>query len=318
MVCGKNGRLFLDHDANHVMLQHSGDLTFTAEQLNDWFELLARRANFFQQKNIKFCFLIAPDAQSVFYDELPFEPSLRRPIHDFMERMAPALTEVIHYPLDTLKALRSSNYTVYPKTDTHWSSYSCFKIYQSLQGIIDEEFLSDDEVYFDQINIVGDLGNKVVPERQSSFTVAKVKQQKSQLIFNNGMSVRGRCQIFRNSSAVENGKVCLLFGDSFSYDTLAFFKESYDTFVFCHSASIDYDLISLYKPNVVICEMAERFLLNIPSDNVEFNIAEVFRQKLLLNYSEVEGERIISNINEQASKLSFDEDMIFAHRFIKN
>jgi hypothetical protein len=43
VVRGKDGWLFLDNDSNRVIAQHSGELRFTEEQLDQWHYLLECR-----------------------------------------------------------------------------------------------------------------------------------------------------------------------------------------------------------------------------------------------------------------------------------
>ena len=59
----------------------------------------------------------------------------------------------------------------------------------------------------------------------------------------------------------------MVFGDSACYGMLACLAQTFGRMVFVHSPTLDYDLIAEERPDVVITEMTERFLIMTPDDS---------------------------------------------------
>src|SRR2546423_11192266 len=89
VVEGKNGRLFLANDSNEVLRQHAGELCLTQDQLRAWQELLERRLSVLGGHGSQYVFVIAPDAHSVYPEDLPggMVPASRRPGQQVMDHL---------------------------------------------------------------------------------------------------------------------------------------------------------------------------------------------------------------------------------------
>ena len=58
----------------------------------------------------------------------------------------------------------------------------------------------------------------------------------------------------------------VIFGDSFSSQLIKFLAESFSRMVVVWQPNLDYSIILNEKPDIVISEQVERFLIKIPDD----------------------------------------------------
>ena len=80
----------------------------------------------------------------------------------------------------------------------------------------------------------------------------------------------------RNDSPDARPETVLLFGDSFSefrpHLLTAMLAETYRELHFVWSASLDFDLIGRFRPQIVISEIAERFMATLPGDGLQVSL----------------------------------------------
>ena len=279
---GKNDWLFLDHDANNVMAQHRGELPMTEDMLKRWGEVWDRRWQTFSGHAY---FLIVPDPQSIFPECLPFPPVSVRPVHQLLDALKsrPISSQVIYPEAELLAEKARDHLPVYTQSDTHWTAYGAFIGYRALMDVVRRKHpnvrvLTEADIAFTRYDRIGDLGNKLSPMRSSSFARCTVTAPQSHEAFNNGMRVRGSFQLYENTD--RSLARCVLFGTSYSYPMISILKESFSTVVFCHRAAIDEDIIGKVKPDVVLFEMAERFINRVPIDSLAPTHNAVVLEKL--------------------------------------
>jgi len=279
VIEGKNGRLFLANDSNDVFRQHAGELCLTEEQLEAWEALLERRRSALANRGSQYLFAIAPDAHSVYPDELPdwVGTAARRPVHQLMDRAG--LPVPLVYPLEDLVAERA-NWPVYPRTSSHWDDFGGFLAYRRLcRAVVDLPMreLSPTEIAFGELVLSLDLGVKMTPPRASSHVEAFVLDRTARLVLDNCVENTGS-MIVTECLAAPASK-CILFGDSYAEALLKFLAESFRRFVFAHSPTVDLELVERERPNLVVSLMAERFLIQVPDDAGAPSLVERERAK---------------------------------------
>lgn len=265
---GKNGWLFLDYDANNVMAQHRGDFPLTPDKLERWSKTWDQRWEVFGGHVY---FLLSPDPQAIYPENLPFTQAETRPVQQLLATLnSRPIGEQVVYPAAELIAEKARSYLpIYTETDTHWTSYGAFIAYQALMKKITVKhpnirILSEKDLEFTIQERVGDLGNKTLPMQSSRFVKCRVRIRQSRETFNNGIQVRGSFQINQNSD--HSLASCVVFGTSYSYPMIAMLRESFSTLVFCHRAAVEMDIVNKVKPDIVLFEMAERFINGVPMD----------------------------------------------------
>jgi alginate O-acetyltransferase complex protein AlgJ len=280
---GKDDWLFLDNDANQVLKQHTGEIRFSEKDLEDWRVLLETRSAWLERHGIPYFLLIAPNQHSIYPEQLPegVELSPERPVRQLVEHLdargssvrlidpTPALTEAKRKKL------------VYSKTDSHWNFYGAFVTYDRLMEevgeVVEVNRLSEDELDFAEVDLIGGLGYKVEPHESSTFVMVRHMPKHARLISDNCVINNG--SLVELSCAEAPDTTCLFLGDSFSVNLLLFLAESFRHLVYGHTTSLDFDLVLEHKPDVVVSLITERFMIKVPYDLPKRSVHQMAREK---------------------------------------
>jgi hypothetical protein len=267
-VIGKNDWLFLCNDSNRVVEQNQGTLLLSSEDVTRWIHVLEARITTLRAMGMHYYFLVAPNKECLYPEYLPdnYKLSDNRIIRQLINAGKFAGLE-LHYPLDILKAYKNE-YLLYPTGNTHWNGSGAFIAYRYMMNELNQDFnipiLDWSDIYFEDEDITQDLGNKLIPPRSAIFTWGKVKNPQAQVIYDNGVLNSGKTQITHNKNrSLPTG---VIFHDSFMEMMLPFLMESFGMLYLFHTPCVDYTIIEKIKPDIVISEMVERFLLQIPNN----------------------------------------------------
>src|SRR5919109_883117 len=176
------------------------------------------------------------------------------------------------YPLEDLLAEKSQR-PVYRKTDTHWNDFGALVAYRRLAWELERDvsvhIVGEDELQFFEIEIPGDLGYKVgietTPEPCARYLYSRARSVYDNCVDSDGSLIITEC---RHAPATR----CLVFGDSSCYGMLTYLAQSFGRLVVTHSAALDYDLIREERPDVVVSQMVERYLVVVPDDSKAIGI----------------------------------------------
>jgi CBS domain-containing protein len=280
---GKDGWLFLAHDTNAVLEQHSGERRFSDFELEQWQLVLEQRFAWTQMLGCSYFMLVPPNPQSIYPEKLPesVPAAEERPVIQLMRRLADTDSFArILYPLEELRARKSD--PIYPKTDTHWSALGAFVAYSRLvdeiEKVADVRRVTRDELRFDESLEVGDLGGKLRPQVKHVHLRPRLRRESSaRLLLDNCVGGNGTLLLMECEDAPPTR--CVVFGDSYSYMLLHYLSEGFRRTVFVHSPTVDFELLRRERPDVVISVMAERFLIRIPYDLPAPSVRELERAK---------------------------------------
>ena len=284
VVEGREGRLFLANDSNHVLDQHSGALRFDDDQLRQWRLVLETRTAWLERRGSPHFFLVAPNAHSVYPDMLP--PGLpsapERPVHQLLGHLREheSFARVV-YPLE---ALAAADENAYPKTGSHWSplgaSIACAALVEEIRREAPVEGPAPDAYEFLTLTpFFGDLGAKMQPQMTSAFVQADPRAARARRVFDNRVRNTGRRVIFEWDD-VGAGPHCMVYGDSYAMRVLPFLAESFARLTFVHMATLDFDLARALEPDVVVGITNERFLISVPQDVPAKTHAEVEAERI--------------------------------------
>jgi len=301
---GKDGWLFLVKGSNSVINLYKKRSSFTPELAHEWMLLLQERSRRMSDQNIKYLFLPAPEKLTVLHQHYDGKIANIQgsPIHTMVNehhKAAPCIVNVL--PAFEKQAINNKSYW---KTDTHWSFWGCFTAYQILcarMGIPSRPELL--QYPFDEGDVLFDLGAKLsdpVREKARFYKLIQTAErvyanpmvrfkEKNQLV-NEGHLHVGSHVVYRNESEHVAKKKVILFGDSFSeyrpHLLTGMLAETVSELHFIWNARLDYEYIDLIKPDIVINELAERFMVEVPKDDLciqEFsnNRVESYKQQRL-------------------------------------
>ena len=256
--------------------------------LDQWRQRVAERESFFQALGIPWRFVLAPEKLSIYGDdELPkwMNGQYQAPGDQFIQAIR---NDKILYPREFLRE-QAKSCDVYPRTDSHWSSFGAFFAFQALSKSLDLDvdlstyWAMPEQRLFYRGDLWGPEYDLVKPElflrRNIDSAIEPIYKnpvvglkEKNGLENEPGLHV-GSHVIWRNAKAKLRKKI-ILFGSSFSEARLEctllsyMFSLYFQDVHFIWSSNIDTGYIERNKPDLVVIEMPERFLTQCPSDNL--------------------------------------------------
>ena len=270
VVEGRSGYLFMADDNNEVMAQHSGRVRLTESELEEWRTLLERRTEQLAARDCAHLVLIAPNNHSVYPEMLPpgVESAAERPVHQLLAHMKRHDSGVrIIYPLNELLAAKAEH-QVCSQVDSHWTDYGAFLAYlcmmEDARGLVPTRPVAENDVLFVDVEVSGDLGEKLDPPRVVTQGMAHVRHRTARLVYDNCVEGTGALAVTR--SAVAPRTTCLLLGDSYCYFFASYLAESWGRLVIAHSPNLDPAVVEAVQPDIAVTTIAERFLVRVPDD----------------------------------------------------
>ncbi|MFO1139112.1 MAG: sulfotransferase [Paracoccus sp. (in: a-proteobacteria)] len=286
VLVGKNNWLFLWDGSNQVHRYYTEAEFFPDQDEQAWVDLLTTRQDRVQALGAVYRHLTVPDKLSVLPElaGVPMPHFDRHPARRIAARLPGDGLNV-----DILPDLRaaSEQAPVFYRTDSHWNSFGCQVAYRRLcaaLGATPRDF--PDSKISGRVRAM-DLGGKLTPPMHEDVRFVTVQanarrvSENEQVRYNEETGLSGGTPRFvgcythlHNDSPDARPETVLLFGDSFSefrpHLLTAMLAETYRDLHFVWSTNLDYDLIAQIRPQIVISEIAERFMGTVPTD--EFKV----------------------------------------------
>ena len=269
VLVGKEGWLFLQNDTNQIVEQNIGKVRLSDDGCRKWGHIIDTRFSLLNRHGKDYYFCIAPNKESIYSEFLPegYHLIKDRPVYFLQQELKRREIKLIN-PEKVLR-LYKNQVQVYPKTNTHWNELGAFIGYQYLIDNILQKHkvkkLGWEDVAWENIVVSADLGDKMNPPVYSDYIKGKIKSPQAQIVFDNQKQNTGRIQISQNKEAMLPRAI--VFHDSFSEMLFHYLIESFSEVYFLHSPSLMFELIDEFDPDIVISQMAERFLIQIPNDH---------------------------------------------------
>ena len=281
---GNEDWLYLVGGSNNVEALFAEESSFTPAKCQAWINLLEGRRARLVEQGIRYLHLPAPEKLTVlpeYYKGILPNPQ-GSPTRALFSRL-PNDQDVGVNPLQYFEQVKAKR-QLYWKTDTHWSFYGAFAAYQLLCNKLgiepDQELVTYPRR---KANVVMDLGSKMKPVQREVITNFRL-QERSRRVYanelvefkekhgldNTGALHVGSHVVFENDSAKAVNKKVVLFGDSFSEYRpsllTGMLAETVSELHFIWGAELDYGYIEEQKPDIVVSELAERFMTLLPRD----------------------------------------------------
>lgn len=273
VVTGDDGWLFLDNDANNSVNQFTGKIKMSPSAIEKWAAVHEEAEALAAGLGSEYVFMIAPSKEAICTAFYPYRDQEDRAIVPYLQRFPRSI-----YQRDLLTK-PDAEFPIYPKTDTHWSDWGA---YLSIRDLLQRTGRTVPEIPREdfrlQTDYQGDLGNKLIPPVSAPNAIHKATYN-DYLIYNNQINNRGRVWICENPHAVLN-QVCLLYGDSFSQNFIKFLPLWFRRLVYLHTTAIDKSFALKEKPDLIISEVTERFMLGAPESLKTFDIRKPIAEKI--------------------------------------
>jgi alginate O-acetyltransferase complex protein AlgJ len=279
---GQDGWLFLVGGRNRAVNLYRRN-PFIWSRLRRWRRRIEERAARCERLGIAFVQTVAPEKLTILSHraaeplvDVALSPAVR--LSALMAR-SPARSRYI----DLVAPLRSAaeREDVYLRTDSHWNYQGCFIAYrwicQALRVAPREDLA---ERPFQVLEQALDLGNKLTPQRTEPFRLYAIMRDSRRTYvndlvtaFNDGGgtgAVTATHAIYANHSSTSDCRRVLIFGDSYAHfdpvQLTAMFAETFREVYFVWSTSVDWGFVEEVRPDILICELAERYLRVVASD----------------------------------------------------
>jgi alginate O-acetyltransferase complex protein AlgJ len=285
---GSDGWLFLRGGSNNVEQLFSDPNFIQSTEIEAWKKLLIARREKLDRLGAQYVHLCVPDKLSVYRENLAG-----------LELLHPTPLSIIFSPesvcesdngfVDILPAMLEAKKTrqLYFKTDTHWTYWGACVAHKVLCNTLNAKPPID--LYdrpIDEIMLTLDLGSKLTPAVKELWHAARILRH-SKLVYKNSMArfldllaprhygeMHGGVSVgFENASNQSDPRKLLIFGDSYSefrpHSLTGLLAETFQSVRFVWSNSIDYGLVERLKPEIVVTEIAERFVKRVPDDTLD-------------------------------------------------
>ncbi|WP_375458736.1 hypothetical protein [uncultured Enterovirga sp.] len=291
---GRDGWLFLTGGSNAALSQYRATLG-RWRRLRAWSRLIEHRADRARAARIRYLHMVVPEKLTV-YPHLCATP-LVDPGQSPALRLAAAVAARgrPRLVLDLVPPMLSAgrNQALYWRTDTHWTLAGCLVAYRELcralgatpqGGFTDRPFLETDSLL--------DLGSKMIPPVPEPYRVYGLQRDAVRTFANEIVTdyEEGRAPVsphtavhvvYTNPSAEADPRRLLLYGDSCAhyhpFRLTALLAETFREVHFVWSASVDWEHVASVKPDLLVTEIAERFLARVPDDG--FDLAAETRRR---------------------------------------
>jgi hypothetical protein len=282
VIVGKDGWLFLSTEKTLDDIR--GVRPFSDAELESWHLLLTTRRDFLAQRGIRYLFIIPPDKHSVYPEHLPDwlaeAPRPRRRIAQFLAYMRSHGDVPILDLRDALLSLKPRG-ILYRQTDTHWNDFGALEASRTI------------------VRAIAAMGIAITPPEPSAFTIARAELPRGDLagILGGDLSLSdsgdlelsplrlpqpfrlwrekgmlpkkwtpdSEPQISVNPAATANA---VMFHDSFALPCAPFLGYSFARIVYVRQQNWDKRIFETEKPDIVIDEMIERFVISHDPDEI--------------------------------------------------
>jgi hypothetical protein len=264
VLVGKNGWLFFTDEDN--LTYYQCDRPFTPTELEKIVSRVKEMRDFSRENGAEFILLIAPVKESIYPEYLPDE--IRKSSNPCrLDQVLDTLKEAgIAAPDLRILLQKGKNDTqVYFKTDTHWNDSGAFLVYQSIFTELKKLFPAEKILQLADFQSLpvkksGDLSQMIPMDKPFSETtlVMEPTRQRKAVV-----SQGKESKTIITESGIYSYPNAVIFRDSFFMALRPFFSENFNRAVYRWSFDFDRELIQTEKPDIVIFELAERYLGNL-------------------------------------------------------
>ena len=270
-IAGKSDWLF--YSDRQMVFDLQGRHPFSGTELANWQALLTGRRDWLAQRGIRYLFVVPPDKHSIYPEYLPdwllASVKPRRRIDQFFAYMKAHSDVPV---LDLRDALLESKPSgrLYMMTDTHWNDRGAFAAYGRMMvalaeaGIRGKAWSIKDFEQGVKNSPGGDLALTLrqkdrLLEKDEPYLLAKATLPLLTCQWESSDLSPG-LHFFTWRNAAMNGRL-LVFRDSFMNTMAPFLAHSFQRVALIWQQNWDKGLIEREKPDIVIDEMVERFLI---------------------------------------------------------
>ncbi len=283
---GEDSWLFLRTGENHVEWFFTEANYFSYAEIARWCALLDKRKQRLKQQGIAYFHVIAPDKITVYSDKFGrFLPHFNsRPSLTLPNALSGLGLRGIYIDVAPDLIKERDNDLLYFKTDTHWTFAGALVAARRICRAMQLKCPDFAHRHLQTCRAALDLGEKLDPPVEENVAIfeflAPAEIAYSNCLVNLSSSfgqhrsglLRGSHVIYRNARA-PNDLTLALFGDSFCETSqqllTGMLAQVFREVHFMWSNSIDFGYVAEIRPDIVLSEIAERFVKTFPNDECD-------------------------------------------------
>jgi len=274
VAVGAGGVLFLRSGSNRVADQLAGSYPLPDDFGAQWAALFEGRAEVAQRMGARYLHFIAPAKECVLETLLPPDMPVveDRPVQAVLAAAGGRVDAL--YPLEAFRALGEVSFG---RHDSHWRAEGAILAYRSILEALGIDPLDDDRIDL-VAGAMNDLGAKLGAPAPIEPHYAVPASPHHVVVSDNRVKPLG------NLIVTEVGDPSLptavIFRDSFLTTSHRLLAQHFRRLVFAWQPNLDFDIIERERPDFIITEQAERFLVAVPDDANGKTNAEYVAEKL--------------------------------------
>jgi alginate O-acetyltransferase complex protein AlgJ len=277
VVIGKDGWLFITADS--VMEQHTGANVFSAPELEHWVASMQNIRDCLMQRGIPFYIVFAPDKSTIYPEKLPNYPRSPRATTRFdqvVERLKRTNIEFVDPRAELLK-VKAEGAEIYSKGDTHWTERGAFEAYRLLMDKVRKRFPNLEVLTLGDFDVGttegrgADLAVLLALDgvlRYPGETLVRKNPSHQKEQPSTSMRPGWGWRVVEIHNDLADKPRLLVFGDSFTDYILGpyFLYETFRDPVWTHhnGGTLNLHLVDEFKPDIVVMQMADRYLHLVP------------------------------------------------------
>jgi len=261
VVKGKNDWLFLGNKHHKSFNNAFGNDDFTKKKASQINNNLKKISTYLDSEKIPFYFVIAPDKNQIYSEQLPFQLKKNNTRTNKLIKKIKSETNINCFSLHKVLIENKHKSELYIKTDSHWNSYGAFIGYQEImkkintQNLFKTEKIEDYNI-IETLNFSGDLSNMLLSSKKASNIIFERKKPNNIEV----ISYTSYSQHYKNKNG--SGKL-MIYRDSFTNALTPFFNNTFNEVIYIRGHNLNRKLINSFKPDVIILEKIERNLIHL-------------------------------------------------------
>lgn len=264
VLLGNDGWLYYSGERNLDYYQHTPLLS--QSQITMMMDQLTETQKDLTKKNIKFLIVVAPNKETIYPEYLPAEIQQSGDV-SILDQILKA-NKIYRLPIVDLRPalLEAKKDTqVYYRTDTHWNPEGAFAAYQEIADELQKMFPAISSYPMKEFRktpekISGDLAVMLTMKTElaeESWEMEPLFIRKAESTsFGDGYHITSTTDVSSLPKAV-------IFRDSFYNGLQPYLAEHFKQAILVRSFKVDMPLIDQEKPDVVILEIAERYMTEL-------------------------------------------------------
>jgi hypothetical protein len=271
LLVGRDGWLFFGHE--NAVAQYRGTARFDPAALERWVRVLEERHEWLAERGIEYLLVLVPNKHRVYAQYMPGRVT-RVAVSSQLDQLVARLEQTQSVPfLDLRPVLEAAaqDARVYHKTDTHWNDLGAYAAYRAILERLGERSASLGEQEpvavrpltrtrpgLGLARIVG--LSLAYPEESFDLVVEKPLARVPSSRRATWQDRVNRQLPFALGTGDADLPTALMFRDSFADALVPYLSESFSRIVYVWERDVDPRIVEAEHPEIVIQEIAERFL----------------------------------------------------------